>query len=77
MNPHLFRDCAATTIATNDPEHVHVITSILGHSSLATSEHYYNHARSLQAAHSYQNLILQLRQQRPLDRWRPACACIA
>jgi hypothetical protein len=27
INPHLFRDCAATTIATDDPEHVLIIAN--------------------------------------------------
>lgn len=34
INPHLFRDCAATSIAIEDPEHVRIIMSILGHTSL-------------------------------------------
>lgn len=62
VNPHLFRDCAGTSIATDDPEHVHITASILGHTSLATSERYYNHAQSLQATRRHQTLILQLRQ---------------
>jgi integrase/recombinase XerD len=62
VNPHLFRDCAGTSIATDDPEHVHVTASLLGHTSLATSERYYDHAQSLQAVRRHQILILQLRQ---------------
>ncbi len=61
VNPHLFRDCAATSIATDDPEHVHVIASLLGHTSLATSARYYDHAQSLQAVRRHQSLVLQLR----------------
>lgn len=49
INPHLFRDCAATTIAVEDPEHVRIIKSILGHASLETGERYYNQAQSLTA----------------------------
>lgn len=49
INPHLFRDCAATMIATVSPEYVHDITVILGHSTLATSARHYNQARSLDA----------------------------
>jgi hypothetical protein len=37
VNPHLFRDAAATSIATEDPEHVYVTRSVLGHSTLRTS----------------------------------------
>ena len=61
LNPHLFRDCAATSIATIGPEHVQIVLPILGHSSLATSEKYYNQARSLEAGRRYQRTIAELR----------------
>jgi integrase/recombinase XerD len=64
LTPHLFRDCAATSIATEDPEHVHITKSILGHTTLAMSERHYNHAKSLEAAKLFQNGILALRQRR-------------
>jgi integrase/recombinase XerD len=53
INQHLFRDCAATMIAIDDPDHVHIIPAILGHSSMATSERHYNQARSLEAGRRY------------------------
>ena len=46
VNPHLFRDCAATTIATADPKHVSMIASLLGHSNGRTGEAYYNQAKA-------------------------------
>jgi len=61
INPHLFRDCAATSIAIVDPEHVHIIMDILGHSTLATSERHYNQARGLEAGRRYQGTIKALR----------------
>lgn len=61
VNPHLFRDCAATSIALDDPDHVHITVSILGHTSLATSERYYNHALSRNAASFHQTEIAGLR----------------
>jgi hypothetical protein len=61
MCMHLFRDCAATSIATEDPEHVHITKCVLGHTTLRTSERYYNHARSLEADRRYQARIIQLR----------------
>jgi integrase/recombinase XerD len=61
VNPHLFRDCVATSIALEDPQHVHIITSILGHTTLSTSERYYNHASSLKASGMYQAQILSMR----------------
>jgi len=63
MSLHLFRDSAATSIATKDPAHVYITPTVLGHSSLATSEKHYNHARSLEASRSFQGQILELRWQ--------------
>jgi site-specific recombinase XerD len=57
VNPHLFRDCAATSIAIQDPEHVRMIAPILGHSTIATSERHYNQARTLEASRRYQQAI--------------------
>ncbi len=45
INPHAFRHAAATSIAFSDPEHVMMTKSILGHSTLAASERYYNLAQ--------------------------------
>jgi integrase/recombinase XerD len=61
VNPHLFRDCAATSIAIEDPEHVRIASQILGHRSTATTERYYNQARIVDAARRYQDFLLALR----------------
>ena len=63
LNPHLFRDCAATSIALKDPEHVRITRHILGHSTLRSSERSYNHATAVQAARRYQDHVLALRKQ--------------
>ena len=63
LTPHLFRDSAATSIATDDPEHVYTIPSVLGHSSLQTSEKHYIHAQSLVASRRFQEFVLTLRRQ--------------
>jgi integrase/recombinase XerD len=69
VNPHLFRDCAATTIATVDPDHARMIAPLLGHATLRTAELHYNHARGLEAGRKYQAAIRQLRQEaRPPKR---------
>lgn len=65
INPHLFRDCAATTIAIHDPEHVQIIAAILGHSSMATSERHYNQASSLEAGRQYHAVLNETRRKRP------------
>jgi integrase/recombinase XerD len=61
LNPHCFRDCAATFIAIVDPEHVRIIAAILGHSTLATSERYYNQARGLEAGRRYHGTLAAIR----------------
>ena len=72
ISPHLFRDCAATTIATDDPEHVLSIAVLLGHSTLRTAENHYNHSRGVDANRHFQSNIRQLR--RRARQWKPALA---
>jgi integrase/recombinase XerD len=57
VNPHLFRGCAATSVAIQDPGHVGVIKSVLGHRSLATGQSYYNQAGSLEASRRHQGVL--------------------
>jgi integrase/recombinase XerD len=61
VNPHLFRDCLATSIAIGDPKHVQMAAVILGHRSLETMTRYYNQARTLEAGRAYQAAIRKLR----------------
>ncbi len=61
LNPHLFRDCAATSIMNEAPEHAGIIKDILGHSTRITSERHYIHARSGDAIDRQQKLIATLR----------------
>jgi integrase len=61
INPHLFRDCAATTVAIDDPGSAAAIAGILGHSSIVTSERHYNQARSIDASRRYQGILAGLR----------------
>jgi integrase/recombinase XerD len=61
INPHLFRDCAATSIAIDDPDHVRVASPLLGHRTLSTTERYYNQARSIEASRLMQHILLSLR----------------
>lgn len=69
VNPHLFRDAAATTIATVDPGHVHIITPLLGHTTPTTAERHYNQACSIDAGRAHRANIQQLRKEtRPLRR---------
>jgi integrase/recombinase XerD len=61
INVHLVRDCAATTIAIDDPEHAFFIAPILGHSSMATSEKHYNQARTIDAGRAYHRILAENR----------------
>jgi len=60
ISPHLFRDCAGTSIATEDPEHVYVAMNVLAHSTLKTAQRHYIHAQSLVAAELYQGEVHHL-----------------
>jgi site-specific recombinase XerD len=58
INPHLFRDCAATTLANEDPDHVMSVAPLLGHADLKTADQHY----SRRAAQRYQETLAGLRQ---------------
>ena len=57
VNPNMFRDAAATTIAIDDPEHILMAARILGHTTLVNTERYYNLARSVEAARGLQSVV--------------------
>jgi site-specific recombinase XerD len=61
LTPHLFRDCAATSMAIEDPDHVRITANILGHHSLATTQRYYDQSRMLAASRSYQSALGEIR----------------
>ena len=61
VNPHLFRDCAATSVAIEDPAHVGMAPRLLGHRSAVTTERHYNQAQAVEAAARFQRVLLGLR----------------
>jgi integrase len=61
VNPHLFRDCAATGVAVEDPAHVGIGAPLLGHRSRATMERHYNQAGSVEAARRWHRTLARLR----------------
>jgi integrase len=61
INPHLFRDCAATSIAIDDPDHIGIVSRLLGHRAASTAERYYIHARAVEASRLMQQNIIKLR----------------
>ena len=61
VNPHMFRDAAATSIAIEDPAHVGIVAAILGHANPQTAERFYNQAGSLEAGRRLQAVIQAFR----------------
>jgi integrase len=57
VNVHLFRDCAATTIAITQPGQIGVARDLLGHASLHTTNAYYIQARSLEASRLHAEVV--------------------
>jgi integrase len=61
ITPHLFRDCAATSIAVDNPEHAEIVSRILGHAQLKTAAKHYIHGRSIRDSRIHAELLLDLR----------------
>jgi integrase/recombinase XerD len=61
ISPQLFRDCAATSVAIEDPRHIGIAWRLLGHHTPSTTEKYYNQASSIEASRLLQNVLLSLR----------------
>ncbi|MBX9685034.1 MAG: hypothetical protein K2X41_14735 [Hyphomicrobium sp.] len=60
INPHLFRDALATSLAINDPEIVGISHVMLGN-GVETCQRYYNLARTHQAGHRLNGAIASMR----------------
>jgi hypothetical protein len=70
IGPHLFRHCAATTIAILQPERIGVARDLLGHASLTTTNAHYNKARSIEASRHYAGVLARERALIvDLDQW--------
>jgi integrase/recombinase XerD len=61
VSPHLFRDCAATSIALDNPKHVGDASLVLGHAGHTMTEKHYIHAQSLEASRRHATTIARLR----------------
>lgn len=61
ISPHLFRVCAATTLAHDSPENVRLATPLLGHSHPKMTERHYNQAQQLNAGHKHIDALARLR----------------
>lgn len=60
INPHLFRDCAVTSIAIEAPADIGIAGPMLGHRSRRTAEQYYNQAQSITASRRLQDVLLAI-----------------
>ena len=67
ISPHLFRDCAATSVAIQDPEHVRISAAILGHHRLSTTQAYYDQSRMLEAGRTVQSALIERRKAARLE----------
>jgi integrase len=67
INPHLFRDIAATAMAIYDPDHVLLAAPLLGHRTFSTTERSYIQAQSLDAHRMYAGKLIELRHRRLFD----------
>lgn len=57
LNPHMFRDAAATTLAISAPERVRSAAPLLGHRTFATTERHYIQATGLDAHRRFVNAL--------------------
>lgn len=68
INPHLFRDCAATFVALEDPEHVRLTAPLLGHIDPRATEQHYIQANQIVAGRRIRASVAKLRSQLTPDR---------
>lgn len=61
INPHLFRDCAATFVALEDPEHIGVVSPLLGHVDPRAAEQHYIQANQIVAGRRLRTSLAQAR----------------
>ncbi|MBW0158425.1 tyrosine recombinase XerC [Sedimentimonas flavescens] len=61
INPHLFRDCAATFVALEDPKHVGIASPLLGHIDPRAAESHYIQANQIVAGRRIRNSVAKLR----------------
>jgi integrase/recombinase XerD len=64
INPHLFRDCAATELAINDPAHVRLAAPLPGHRTFSTTEKNYIQAQTIQAHRQFADMLVKLRREK-------------
>jgi integrase/recombinase XerD len=67
LYPHMFRDCAATAVAVDNPKYIGDASLVLGHAGHRITEKHYNHARSLDASRRHAATLASLRESLKAD----------
>jgi integrase len=57
LSPHLFRDCAVTTVAIKAGSEMGIAVALLGHRNPRMIDKHYNQAGMIEAARRYQDLL--------------------
>jgi integrase/recombinase XerC len=60
LTPHLFRDSSVTTLVRDAPESARITRPILGHSTIQTTNKYYNQAVMIDASRRHSHLMESL-----------------
>jgi site-specific recombinase XerC len=61
INPHLLRDCAASTLANSSSDLALAAAPLLGHRHFATTERFYIQANNLEASRRFNSILSKLR----------------
>ncbi len=61
INPHLLRDCAASSLAVVSPEVARAAAPLLGHRHFSTTERYYIQADNLAASRRLGSILDKLK----------------
>lgn len=64
INPHLLRDCAATSLSTVSPAAALSAGALLGHRTFATTERYYVRANRLEANRAVNDILASIKTSR-------------
>jgi hypothetical protein len=62
INPHLFRDCAASSLALESPEFALAAAPLLGHSNFATTQRHYVQARQIDAGRKLNDVLNRIKE---------------
>jgi len=60
LTPHLFRDSSVTTLVRDAPESARLTKSILGHTTIETTNKHYNQAQMIDASRHHASLMERL-----------------